>query len=137
MGSDPITRVEDIPDELVRAFPHIEDALRTELEDWEGEFPGGHVVVGLVFLPFIIGVLRHGDETEIASAFAFVERLAASDAEGVYETASLSVLEPLTDHPKLLRRAAPHFGPETAYLLRKVEEFWAAGTQDGPEDDVV
>jgi len=48
---------------MLELFPRLTKAYEDEME-WQGDTPGLHIIMGDVFNPYVIGVLRRANEKE-------------------------------------------------------------------------
>lgn len=104
-------------------FPNEEEWFKRKEEE---SFADGseesliHVCFGLVVVPFIIKLLNDNNIEEIKKAFSFLEEMEKDTDSKVAEVVEFSVLEPLSDGPKILGKAKPYMGPGTREALHSM-----------------
>lgn len=123
---------ETLTRELAARLPALAQPIEQERELWAPDEPGQDIVLGDIFVPYVLERLaeRENCEEELARAFALVEDLATHSDSRLVWLAVVSILEALEDYPDLLRRADRWLGPSTEEKLPT--RRWIAAHAPGP-----
>ena len=89
------------------------------------ESTGAHVVFGILFVPYIISMLKSQPQPSdlLLRVFAFFEEMALCKNEEVREVLQYSVLEVLGDDTDAYNEAQKFFLAETKRLSDEIEGF--------------
>lgn len=114
-------------EDLLTAVPELKDSYSKYIEWWGEGAPGPHVVFGDVLDPFLLRLLSNPQPDHLLQRiFAFLEDMGSSE-ELVQEVLVVTVLERLSDDPKILEAARPLMGPTTRRLLEEMETWKPEG----------
>jgi hypothetical protein len=86
----------NLSERLVKAVPALKSAYDKELEWWQGEWAGPHIIYGDILNPYLTAKLEsHNkeDQAELDRIFAFLEELATSEDVHIQEVLAYTVLE--------------------------------------------
>ena len=81
-------------DEIPEGFSFYENKEKDNMID---EADGGHIVFGMVVVPYILYIVRNKKMYEISKTFAFLEKMAMCEDIKVNEVLDFTVLEQLVD----------------------------------------
>ncbi len=109
--------------DLTLDLPLLHERFAEQKEQWEGDPIPQHVLMGDVFLPMLLELLRNDQMEEVEELTRFLELLAISDDVRLQEVVSVTVLEYLEGEPGAVKALRPHFGPGTLRLLEE-RETW-------------
>lgn len=109
--------------ELIREIPELKLFYDEELELWDGEEPGQHIIFGNVLNPYLINLIETNKNQElIKRIFDFLEKMACSDNELVQEVLGCTVLERLGDDNMVLTKSKEYMGKETKIISSKIQK---------------
>ncbi|WP_044478300.1 DUF7674 family protein [Paenibacillus antibioticophila] len=113
----------NVVQKMLKVIPEVTPLYEKELEWWDEILP--HIVFGDVVNPYIIRLLREGNDEQIAkNVFNFLEQMAICSDEKVHEILAVTVLEQLGDDPTILEEARRYMGNETKKISDEVEKGW-------------
>ena len=106
---------------LVEAVPEIASAYVKELEYWEDEIPGPHVIFADIFVPYLINLLEQPNSKErLEQIFLFLEDLAHDGDSAIGDVVALSVIDPLRNRCEREKWEA-FLGPSLRKMLHELE----------------
>jgi len=115
----------NLAEELMRAFPELEDRYREEVVDCEGQRPSNYAVVGFVFKPRLKAELETGAITDfLKRASQFIEQVCVSGDPEAVNVIWIKLFEWLLVHPPELRLLWPLLGPSTKAAIRDAATRW-------------
>ncbi len=110
-------------DNLLQTIPEIEQSYINELDWWDGEPPGAHIVFGDILNPLLIEKLKMNDDIDLLKRiFDFFELMALSDDEKVKEVLACTVLERLGDDKFILQQAEYFMKKSTMQMSYNLEK---------------
>lgn len=109
---------------LVKEFPCLTHKYEQELDWWDDEKPGPHVVYGDQFTPYLVDRLKAGDKEAAKRAFEHLEMLLSHKDVKVQEVAVVTVLEYLESDHELAALARPFLGPQATGAMNDLKKFW-------------
>lgn len=108
---------------MLEAVPEIKPNYEKELEWWDEILP--HIVFGDVLNPYIIPLLKKGQDLEVLQrVFQFFEMMANCPDERVADVLGVTVLERLGDEPEVLGKAIKLMGNKTKEISDEIEKGW-------------
>jgi|GEM_PF-780548 len=111
--------------ELIREIPEIKPFYDEELESWDEEIPGQHIIFGNVLDPYLINLLEINEDKELLGRiFDFLEKMATCSYVKVQDVLGATVLERLGDDKTILKKAQEYMGKETKKMSYEVEKGW-------------
>jgi hypothetical protein len=101
--------------DLGERVPALTARIESERELWAPEPPGQDILLGDVFVPYVLALLKAPDDhqRELTAAFALIEDLAENPDHRLEWLAVVSILEALEDHAELLKTGEKWMGPAT------------------------
>lgn len=116
---------ENLAERLLEVVPELQPQYDSELEWWDNEQPGAHVIFGNVVNPYLLDVIKLGKHEDILQKiFRFLEKLANHKDSDIQEVVAVTVCERLGDDPELLAKARKYMGETTLRFSHEIEKFW-------------
>lgn len=115
----------NLGDKLVEAVPELQPQYLAELEWWDEDKPGIHIIFGDILNPYLISLIKSDSQQEtLIRIFDFLEKLANHKNEQIQEVVAVTVCERLGDEPELLLKARQYMGSKTQEMSYEIEKFW-------------
>lgn len=88
------------------------------------ESDGMHIMFSFVVIPFVIELLKQDDSKDLNKAFAFFEKMAASELSEITEVLEFTVIENLISNgSSLYTRSKKYMGKNTLECCRRIEQY--------------
>lgn len=115
---------DNIIEKLLENFHELKNEYKKELEWWNGQIPGLHIVFGNIFNPYIIELLKSNEnDKKLKIIFNFLEELASSNDPEIKNVLTVTILEQLGDDPKILQTAQTYMKSKTRILSDGIEKY--------------
>lgn len=116
---------ENMSDKLVELIPSLRLKYLKELEEWDNDTPGAHIIYGNLLNPYLEILLQSEEnQSQLVEIFNFLETLANNKDVKVQEVVCVTVLEYLMDNKPLILKAKEYMGDTTIKFLHELYDFW-------------
>jgi hypothetical protein len=121
-------KLSNLGEKLVEVVPELQPQYLAELEWWEEEKPGIHIIFGDILNPYLISLIKLDSQPSqqgtISRIFDFLEKLANHENKQIQEVVAVTVCERLGDEPDVLLKARQYMGRKTLEMSHEIERFW-------------
>lgn len=116
---------QNLVEQLLLAFPEVEDRYQQEMDSWEGKSPGNYNVFSFVFKPFLKTELAKQENEEFLRRFcSFMERVCTSGDSEAINVIWLKIFKLLLADPAIVKRLWPLFGVSTKSNIEDAASRW-------------
>lgn len=130
-------RWETLDRDLYERFPAIRGRIQEESEWWSPDPIAQDPLIGDVFTPYFLALLEQSppDGEALERAVDTIEEMIVHDDGRIRDTALVSILESIEDHPRHLEIARKLFRTETLERLPTKEWIDEHSRRDGPAQE--
>ncbi len=117
-----LKKYQKVVQKMLTNFPELKPELNELMENWDGEFPGLHIIMGDVFNPLLKKKLKEDrDKVKLNQLFEFVEEIVSSDNDYISEVGVVTICESIVfAGPKAYRDAILYAQSKTKKSLHEL-----------------